>query len=279
MPMTLHVQLIVVVCVSFLLAAAPTKSTAQIQSQTPDEVRTVSATDDGVIDSLYIWRTRGGSGWKQSSKCIQDGASDTKACITWHFTPYSFFSNVRIHPAPSTSTEKALAEYLMPECEPPDSTRPEQAVMWRLAHPTAQNLKWHKGKPQSPVDVCLSVSQAETLARSTPGGQPKDEPGQWLAYYSNLWRHRSAIRDSVKAVVERETFTIYRWRHSLAIYVPAQNQHAWFLNEGESDGIFKVDRWDRFADIHYTDGILNVDVRPGLAEPETVRLKVSQLMP
>jgi hypothetical protein len=279
--MTFRLPLILVVSAVSLLAVMPTSSTAQIQSRPPDDVQLVSATDDGVIDSLYIWKTRGGSGWKQSAECIRDGSSGTKICRTWYSTAYSFFSNIQIHPAPSTSTEKALAEYLMPECEPPDSTRPEQAVMWKLAHPTAQNLKWHKGKPKPPVDVCLTVSQAETLARSTstPGGQPEDEPGQWLAYYSNFWRDRSGIHDSAKVVVERKTFTIYRWRHSLAIYVPAQDQHAWFLNKGESDGIFKVDRWDRFADIRYRNGALEVDVRPGLAETETVQLDIGQLMP
>jgi len=277
---TIRIKLVLVFSALFLVLA-PINSTAQTPSRTPDEIHAVSATDDATIDSLYVWRSRGGSGWKQSAQCVKDGASDAEVCRTWYSTSYSFFSNVQIHPSPSTPTEQELSKYLMPDCAPPDSTRPEQAVMWRLAHPTAENLTWHEGKPQPPVDVCLPISQAKTLARSssTPGGQPENDPGQWIAYYSNLWQNRSGIQDSTKVAVKREMFTIYRWRHSLAIYRPEQNQHAWFLNEGKSEGIFKVDRWDRFAEIRYTNDVLEVDLRPGLAVPETVQIGVDELMP
>jgi len=79
--------------------------------------------------------------------------------------------------------------------------------------------------------------------------------------------------------MQTDDFTVFQWRHSLAIYFPERDVYSWFLNGGESEGIFEVDRWDRFGNIRYVSGVLHVDVHPGLAEPETVRIEIDQLIP
>jgi len=259
----------------------PHGAAAQVRGD-PEEVRLVSVTDDGIPDSLLVGETTGGSGWTQSSQCVVDGASGTKVCRTRHATSYSPFTGIEFHSSPSTSTERKLARFLRPECEPADSTRPSQASMWRLAHSTAKNLTWHSGRPQRPADVCLSIDEATPLASSAAWnaeGAPVEKPGRWLIRYSSFWQTRAGRHDSLEAVVRAKDFIVYQWRHSLAIYLPDRDRHAWFLNKAAPQGAFKVDRRDRIAEVRSSRDALEVDVRTDrVAAPNTLQIDLDRLL-
>jgi hypothetical protein len=154
--------------------------------------------------------------------------------------------------------------------------------MWRLAHPTAKNLTRHSGRPQRPVDVCLSTSEAAPLASSAAWnaeGKRIKRPGRWTVRYSAFWQTRAGRHDSLKAVVKAKDLIVYQWRHALAIYLPERDRHAWFLNKGAPEGAFKVDRRSRIAEVRSVRGALEVDVRTERSvTPETIRIDLDLLL-
>jgi hypothetical protein len=213
---------------------------------------------DGHVDTLTIADDRG-SGFWSTERCVQDGASHRRACVTVTASAYGMFEAIdETSPKPALPA-KLRDELRRPQCVPASKRDPSHGVMWALAQPEpsgervtlAPRMPTAAGVPKGAPAICLSHTQARSLrggfgwdAQGAAGQAPT--PGRTILFPKT--RPPALVLSSGR-------WRVYQLTGAVALYHSGTKRHRWLPSfaDGGDEG-FKIDRHARFADFRRTAG-------------------------